>query len=86
MSDPSLPPVTPTYDAKNRAIRTLLQGFLTDAAVAIALVIGSAMVDPGFAWSGGYWRVVGLTVAKTLIMSAISYVMRLKMPPPAPEA
>lgn len=86
MSDPTLPPVTPTADARNRAVRVLLNGFLVDVAVAVALVLASAMADSHFAWTAEFWRVVGLTVAKTIIMSAVSYIMRLKMPPPAPEA
>jgi hypothetical protein len=76
------PPATAAADAQNRALRTLAQGLLTDVLLAAALVLGSALVDPGFAWSRAYWSALGLSIAKTVLMSICSYVMRRVVPPP----
>lgn len=74
-------PVGAAADAKNRALRTFVQGLLIDALVAVCLVVVDALnqeeVD---------WRLLILTIAKTVLMTAASYVMRKLAPPPAPEA
>lgn len=68
-------------DARNRAVRTFLQGLAVDVVLAVAVALSAALADPGFAWSAGYWRLLGLSLAKTVLMTVAAYVMRLKVPP-----
>lgn len=75
-------PPTPTADATNRAWRTLLQGLLFD----LAVVVLPALYDAVTGWDGAggrtYWTAVGLSLAKTAVVAAIAYVMRLVHTPP----
>ena len=77
---PGVPDHAAPDDARNRAIRTFVQGLVIDALVAVCLVVVDALnqevVD---------WRLLVLTAAKTVLMTAASYVMRKLAPPPAPE-
>lgn len=63
-------------DAKQRAWRTMLQGLLLDVLVAVALVVYEAMAvaEPD-------WRLLLLSLLKTGLMAAASYVMRVVRPP-----
>ena len=63
-------------DARNRAIRTFLWGLSTDILVAVVIyllpIFGTTATD----WSTLDWKVIALTVAKTIVMTIISYVAR----------
>lgn len=74
------PTPSPESDARERALRTLTQGFLVDvgAGVAVALVAGIA---GGIEWTQAYWIALGLAVAKSAITAAVSYFARKISPP-----
>ena len=62
-------------DAKNRALRTFVQGVLIDLLIAIALTAhGILTAEEGFSWT-----VLGMAVLKTVLTTLTSYVMRIKM-------
>lgn len=67
-------------DAKNRAWRTLLQGLATDVLVASAAALLAWLPDADIT-SGEAWTVIGLTLAKTALTTAASWVMRAKLDP-----
>jgi hypothetical protein len=74
---PDLAPVVSTNkDARNRALRTLAFGLLTDVGVAVLLfllpIFGSASTD----WSTLDWRLIGLSLAKTVVMATLSFLAR----------
>ncbi len=81
-NQPYVPPPTKVRDARNRAFRTFVQGAATDVAGSVALAVLPALAGADFAWSRAYWAAVGLLAAKTAITTAVSYVARLKAPPP----
>ena len=89
MASTSLPLLV--ADAKNRALRTWLQGLAIDIAVAVASVI-LASVDAISDRAG--LITVGVALAKTVTTTIAAYVMRLKLDssslptplPPAPAA
>lgn len=63
-------------DARNRALRTFLQGLAVDLLAAIALTVHELVTaDAGLP----AWRLLGLAVAKTVLTTAASYVMRAKL-------
>lgn len=71
-------------DARNRALRTFLQGLAIDVAVAVAVVVYDALRtdQPDY-------RLLGLSVARTVLQTAASYVMRRfadgsRLPTPLP--
>lgn len=70
-------------DARNRAWRTLVQGAVVDVVGSAALAVLPALAGADFAWTKEYWAAVGLLAAKTAVTTAVSYVARLKAPPPA---
>jgi hypothetical protein len=78
MNTPYTPPVE--TDARNRALRTLVQGLVLDVAAAVvtALVAGIAT---GIEWTGTYWIALGLAVAKSAVTAAVSYAARKVVPP-----
>lgn len=76
------PTVSTEADAKNRALRTFVQGLGTDVLGAVVLAVGPALAGADFAWTGEYWTAVGLLAAKTVVLSLVSYVSR-KVAPPA---
>jgi len=86
MASTSLPLLS--ADAKNRAVRTFLQGLAIDLAVAVASVILSS-VDAITDKAG--LVTVGLALAKTVVTTIASYVMRRfldgsSVPTPLPPA
>ncbi len=84
MSDqPYVPPPTKVRDARNRAFRTFVQAAGADVVGSAALAILPSLTGSDFAWSGAYWAAVGLLAAKTAAVTIVSYVARLKAPPPA---
>jgi hypothetical protein len=59
-------------DARNRALRTFLQGLLLDVGIAVLLTANDAL-------NGGKdtdYRLLGASLLKTAITAAISYMMR----------
>jgi hypothetical protein len=61
-------------DAKNRAMRTLVQGLLIDLVIAIGTTAYGILNSESFTWT-----VLGLAVLKTLATTLASYVMRIKL-------
>ncbi len=68
-----------TKDAKERGWRTVAQGLAIDLAVAAVLVLGVAFTT--IEWTKTYWIGLGLSLARTLLQAAVSYFMRLLVPP-----
>lgn len=74
---------TDTADARNRSIRTLVQGLALDVAIAGAAA-GLAVVET---WQGNdvlsaaAWTAAGTAVGKSVLTAGLSYVARLKLPP-----
>jgi hypothetical protein len=62
-------------DARNRALRSFVQGLTIDVVVAIAAAL--LVWLPGADLSSkDAWIVIGITLAKTILQTAASYVMR----------
>ena len=79
-----------TADANNRALRTFLVGLAIDVAVAVALAVTVALQDTN-GWGDLEWGALGFLVAKTVAMTAGSYILRKKLdasalPTPLPPA
>ena len=79
-------------DAKNRALRSFLQGLGIDVAVALATVLVTAFADAGN-WGAVQWAILSFTLFKTCVQSLASYVMRYWLDrkanvliPPDPQA
>lgn len=69
-------------DARSRALRTFAQGLGVDALLVASLVLYNATSSNDFSWNGTYWAGIGLLIARTVIHSATSYIMRhFKAPP-----
>lgn len=62
-------------DARNRAVRSLLQGLAFDVAAAIVLVLFTAF-SAAESWSQLEWTIIAFSVAKSAAISALSYLMR----------
>lgn len=69
-------------DAANRGFRTLAQGAALDVAIAIAAALLVWLPDADLS-SRAAWIILGTAVAKTVLTALASYVMRLKVTPPA---
>lgn len=69
------PDLTVQSDARNRAFRTLLQGLAFDVAAAIVIVLYTAFSNAS-GWSDIQWALLGFTLAKTFVVSGLSYLMR----------
>jgi hypothetical protein len=79
--------VTLTQDAKNRALRSFLQGLAIDVVVAIALVLASSFGDAD-GWGDLQWQILSFTLAKTAVQSIASFLMRRFVDvalPPTPQ-
>jgi hypothetical protein len=81
MTNPLPVPADTNTDAKNRALRTFVQGLLADAVIAAVTTLGAALVDPHFVLSRVYLTGVGLLLAKTVLTSVVSYIARYAKPP-----
>lgn len=66
-------------DARQRSVRTVLQGFAIDVSVAVVLVLAVAVTD--IRWTRAYWLALGLSLARTVIQAAVAYAMRMLVPP-----
>lgn len=77
-------------DARNRALRSIVQGLAVDVLVAVATALLLWLPDADLS-SGEAWIVLGVALAKTVMQAVASYVMRLKLdgspvPTPLPPA
>lgn len=80
-----------TQDAQNRMVRTFLVNAILDIATAVALAVTEALESAG---NDVDWRIMWALVAKTVVASAGSFVLRrfgdpsrLPTPlPPTPQA
>lgn len=66
--------------ARERSLRTFLQGLGVDLLIAVAVVV-LAQVPGADLSSGAAWIALSLAVGKSVLMAAASYVMRLKLKP-----
>lgn len=83
-------PTLLTNDARNRALRTFLQGLASDVAAAVILLVLPVFTD-ATGWQDIDWKVMGFLLAKTALVTALSYVMRQYLdgsaiPTPLPPA
>lgn len=79
-----------TNDARNRALRTFIQGLGTDVAAALILLLLPVFTSAN-GWGDFEWQVLGFLVAKTVAVTALSYVMRQyldasRLPTPLPPS
>ena len=77
---PALTPAAVKADAKNRAVRSYLQG-LGVAVLFAALPIAQASLGD-IHWSVAWWIALGNAVASPALLAGASYVMRHLSPPP----
>ncbi|OLE22366.1 MAG: hypothetical protein AUG49_19310 [Catenulispora sp. 13_1_20CM_3_70_7] len=73
-------PPSAQADARNRAVRTFLQGLGIDVAAGVVLAVGPALADAHFAWTGPYWATLGALAAKTAVQTAVAYVASKVLP------
>lgn len=66
-------------DAAERSVRTLLWGLGLDVAVAVTLVLATAFNT--VEWTPEYWKLLGLTVAKSVLQAGVAYFMRVLVKP-----
>lgn len=66
-------------DAAERSLRSFIQGFALDIVVAVTLVLATAF--GAIEWTPTYWKALGLTLAKSVLQAAVSYVMRVVVVP-----
>jgi hypothetical protein len=64
-----------TADAKNRALRTFLVNLATDVLSAVVLLL-TPIVSNATGWQDIDWKITGFLLAKTVVASAFSYLMR----------
>jgi hypothetical protein len=62
-------------DARNRALRTFLQGLAVDVAVAVCVVLITVFATAS-SWGELQWVAIGFTLGKTVLMTVAAYVMR----------
>lgn len=79
-----------TNDARNRAVRTFLQGLATDVLAALVLLLLPVFTSAN-GWGDFEWQVLGFLTAKTVAVTVMSYVMRQyldssRFPTPLPPA
>ncbi len=70
-----------TADAKDRAWRTLLQGFTIDVATAVALGVGPIILSNDFAFTKAYWIIVVTSASKSLVQAVVAFFMRKLISP-----
>jgi hypothetical protein len=64
-----------SIDAGNRALRSFIVGLAIDVGVAITLVLVNVFGAAG-GWDELDWKIIGFSVAKTVVASAGSYILR----------
>jgi hypothetical protein len=68
-------------DAKDRAIRTGIQNVGVDIMAASGTALYSALEAGGDPFTAPFWIVLGISVGKTALLIAASYLMRLRKEP-----
>lgn len=86
MPTPNLPNLT--ADSRNRALRTFIQGLAFDVAAALILLLLPVFTSAN-GWGDFEWTAIGFLVAKTVVVTGLSYVMRQyldgsRVPTPVP--
>lgn len=66
---------TPSPIWESGPVRTAIQGVATDVGVAVAFIVYDAMNSDDVDW-----RLLGITVGKTVLMTAASWVMKRYKP------
>jgi hypothetical protein len=66
-------------DAKDRAWRTFVQGLMIDVAVGVTLVLVTAFAT--IEWTPAYWLALAASLGRTILQSAVAYVMRVFVAP-----
>jgi hypothetical protein len=59
-------------------------GLLIDVSIAVVLVLSTAITT--LEWTREYWIALGLSLAKSVLQAAVTYVARRVVPPPAAAA
>jgi hypothetical protein len=72
-------PADTAADARNRAVRTLVQSLLVDVALALVLALTPVLAD--IKWERSYWVAVGLLAARSVITAVLSWAARKLVPP-----
>lgn len=62
-------------DARNRALRTFLVGLATDILAAVILLL-TPLITAANSWSDLDWKLMGFMLAKTLVATLFSYLLR----------
>ena len=65
--------------ARNRALRTFVQGLALDAGAAAAAVLAAGLADVH--WTRAWWIALGLLTLKTVVHAAAAYVAARVAPP-----
>lgn len=73
MSEPALP-VETAHTPSRAALRAFGWGLLIDVSIALVLVLADAFGD--IRWTALYWGTLGLTLAKTLLQTTVTYLVR----------
>ncbi len=81
---------TLVVDARNRALRTFLQGLGFDVLGALVLLLLPLFTDAQ-GWGDFDWKLLGFLVIKTVVVTGFSYLMRTVLdrsvvPTPLPPA
>jgi len=72
-------PKSTEADAKSRAFRTLVQGFLLDILATVLVAVVAQLTD--IRWTKEYWIGIAVLAGKTAVMAIVSYIARKKFPP-----
>lgn len=62
-------------DARNRALRAFLQNIAFDIGAALVLVL-LPVFSAANGWGDFEWALLGFTLVKTVVVTALSYLMR----------
>lgn len=73
-------------DARNRAFRTFMQGLVVDIIAALSITVLPALAGSEFVFSRVYFTTLAILVGKTVVVTAVSYIARKLLPPPAASA
>jgi hypothetical protein len=71
---------TVEIDARNRALRTFVQGLVVDVAAAL-IILFLPVITEAQAPGDLDWPVLGFLAAKTVVATALAYVMRAYIDP-----
>lgn len=71
--------VSTNADARLRAIRAFAWGLLIDVAVAITLVMVTAV--SAVEWTSAYWLALAGTLGKSVLQAVVTYFARKLLPP-----